>query len=150
MRMPRSSATAAALMRFTFSEPLQQAFNGRVAYQVSFCLGERSAIGKVNGLDAALAGLREERAKAAREINVGREDLRYSSWLSEGRLTAFCTTPSLRYSRTWLGDLDADGFLGFGGGSGDVGRENDVVQADGRATLWEARSAKTSNAAPPT
>ena len=26
----------------------------------------------------------------------------YSSWLSEGRLTAFCTTPSLRYSRTCM------------------------------------------------
>ena len=43
-------------------------------------------------------------------------------------MTAFCTTPSFRYSRTCMGDLNAHGFLRLGGRAGDVRREDHVVE----------------------
>ncbi len=49
---------------------LQQAFNGGVADEVGFGVGERAAVGEIDGFDAAFAGLREERSEAAGEIDV--------------------------------------------------------------------------------
>ena len=52
---------------------LQQAFDGGVADEIGFGVGECAAVGEIDGLDAAFAGLREKRAEAAGEVDVGRE-----------------------------------------------------------------------------
>src|SRR5882672_3448621 len=52
---------------------LQHAGDGGVADEVGLGLGEHAAVEDLNGVDAALAGLREERAKTTCEIDVGRK-----------------------------------------------------------------------------
>ena len=52
---------------------LQQAGDGGVAHQIGFGFGERAAVDEIDGLDAAFAGLRKERAETAGQVDVGRE-----------------------------------------------------------------------------
>ncbi len=106
---------------------LQQAFDGGVADEVGFGFGERAAIDEVNGLDAALAGLREERAETPGEIDEGRE-LHVLLVAERGKVDGVLHDAELEILAHLHGDLNADGLLRFARGAGDVRREDDVVE----------------------
>ena len=50
-------------------------------------------------------------------------------------MTAFWTTPNLRYSLHLQGNLHANGLLRLAGGTGDVRGQDDVVQREVRRIL---------------
>jgi hypothetical protein len=52
---------------------LQQPGDGRVAHQFGLGLGQRAAVDQIDGLDAALARLRQERAQPPGQIDVRRQ-----------------------------------------------------------------------------
>ncbi len=91
-----------------------------------------------NGFDAALAGLREERAETAGEVDVGRE-LHVLFVAERGQVDGVLHHAELEILAHLHGDLDADGLLRFGGRAGDVRREDHVVEVEGRASPWAAR-----------
>ncbi len=97
-RMPRSWATAAALMRFTFSDPCKVRRWPRCAPGRSWFRQARRHRSD-EWLQCRACPPARGTTQPPGQIDVGASTT-YSSWLSEGRFTAFCTTPSLRYSRT--------------------------------------------------
>ena len=110
---------------------LQQTCNRGVAHQVDFGLGQRAAIGEADALDAAFAGLREEGAEPAGEIDERRE-LHVFLVAERGQIDGVLHHAELEILAHLGGDLDADGFLRFCSGAGDVRREDDVVETEVR------------------
>ena len=88
----------------------------------------------MDALQVAVGERSEKGPQALRHRDVWRKLLIFLVG-KRGQFTAFCTTPNLRYSLHLHGNLHADGFLGLGGGAGDMRRENHILQIEVRRVL---------------
>ena len=116
---------------------LQQSFDGRVANEVGLGVDERAAIDEMNGLDAAFAGLGEKGAETSCEIDVGRK-LHVLFVAERGQIDGVLHDAELEIFAHLHRDLNADGLLRFGGGPGDVRREDDVLEFEIRRVFRAA------------
>ena len=67
-----------------------------IADQLGLTLRDAAGVGDLDVFEIARRCVREEVAETLRHLNVGVRPSAYSSCESEGRFTAFCTTPSFR------------------------------------------------------
>ncbi len=133
MRMPRSCAMAAALMRLACSSPRRCLRAGEdtgdcgVADEIGFAAGDAAGVGDLDVLEVAGGGVREEVTEPLGHLDVGATSM-YSSCERRWQVDGVLDDAELEVVADLHGELDADGFLGFVGGSGDVRREDDVVE----------------------
>ena len=78
---------------------------------------------------AGAAGVAEELAEAVGHLDVGR-DFGVLLFGERGDVDGVLDDAELEVVADLVGELDADGFLGFVGGAGDVRAEQDVVEAE--------------------
>src|ERR1039458_542985 len=113
--------------------PLQQAGDGCVTYQLGFGLRKRAAVDNVDrvnaGFAAALARLRKKRSQPPGEVNVGSE-LNVLLAAQRRNVDGVLHDALLEVLAHLMRDLDANGLLRLSRGSGDVRRENRVVEAE--------------------
>ena len=105
----------------------EDAGDGGVANEVGFAGGDAASVGDLDVFEVAGGGMGEEAAETLSQVDPRGELfvlLVREGWEVYGVLgdAEFQVVADLH------GELDADGFLGFIGGSGDVGREDDVVE----------------------
>jgi len=108
-------------------EVAEDAGDGAVADQLGFGFGETAVVGELDGVDAAAGDLGEEGAEALGKGHPGGELLVFLM-AERGQVDGVLGDAGFEVVADLEGDLDADGLLGFGGGSGDVGGEDDVVE----------------------
>ncbi len=108
---------------------LQQAFDRSVADEVGFGVDECAAIDEVNGLDAALACLRQERSEPSGEIDVRRQ-LHVLFVAKRGEIHRVLHNAELQILTHLHRDLDADGLLRLSRRAGDMRREDYVVELE--------------------
>ena len=70
MRMPRSCAIAAALIRLTASESAKMPAMAALRIEIGLALGDASAVGHLDIFEIAVGGVREEMAEARSSISM--------------------------------------------------------------------------------
>ena len=123
---------------------VEDAGDGGVADEVGLERCETAVVGDGDVLDAAghsllvvgasTCGVTEELAETVCHFDV-RGDLCVLLLRERREVDGVLDYAELEVVADLVGELDADGLLGLVGGSGDVGREQDVVEVSGRRSL---------------
>ena len=125
-------AMAAALMRLAMLSPsVPEKMPAMAALRTRSVLpcGDASAVGDLDVLQIARRGVREEVAEALGHLDVGR-DLDVLLVRERGQVDGVLHDAELQVVAHLHGELDADGLLRLVGRSGDVRREDDVVELE--------------------
>ncbi len=105
----------------------EDAGDGGVADEVGFAAGDAAGVGDLDVFEVAWRRVGEEVAEAHPHLDVGGE---FDVLLMRERrqVDGVLHDTEFEIVADLHGELDADGLLGLVGGSGDVGREDDVVE----------------------
>ena len=108
---------------------VEDAGDGGVADEVGFAGGDAAGVSDLDVFEVAGGGVGEEVAEALGHLDVG-GDLDVLLVRERGEVDGVLDYAELEVVADLHGELDADGLLGFVGGSGDVGGEDDVVEVE--------------------